>query len=255
MKSDHGEWTTKGDIKVRFSSARAAATSYEQQRARYHNKDTQAERLMSYTGQVCPVLIPSGHTGETSQDDSFHKVYIASQMFRGKDHVGLHQLFRDNVHEIYDKLVSIDANTPHVPNDYYSALSEAVEAAGEKHYVELDSHHTLYLFEYYKISKVGGANSLYACMRWPGIHIPQAIISLLDTKDLLVDFIDDNGGTEQHYIQFYERNPAGRGVDFDNAPKDKPDFVRYAVELRCQNPITYTRKTPLPPLEDLAAAT
>jgi hypothetical protein len=92
-------------------------------------------------------------------------------------------------------------------------------------------------------------------MQWPGIQIPQAIISLLDTKDLLVDFIDDNGGTEQHYIQFYERNPAGRGLDFDNAPEDKPDFVRYAVELRCLNPITDTRKTPLPPLEDLAAAT
>jgi hypothetical protein len=92
-------------------------------------------------------------------------------------------------------------------------------------------------------------------MQWPGIQIPKAIISLLDTKDLLVDFIDDTGGTEQHYIQFYERNPAGRGLDFDNAPEDKPDFVRYAVELRCLSPITDTRKTPLPPLEDLAEAT
>ena len=92
-------------------------------------------------------------------------------------------------------------------------------------------------------------------MQWPGIQIPQAIINLLDTKDLLVDFFDDNGGTEQHTIQFYERNPAGKGLDFDNAPEDKPDFVRYAVELRCLNPITNTKKTPLPPLEDLAAAT
>jgi hypothetical protein len=33
-------------------------------------------------------------------------------------------------------------------------------------------------------------------MQWPGIRIPQAIINLLDTKDLLVNFIDDNGGTE-----------------------------------------------------------
>ena len=90
-------------------------------------------------------------------------------MFRGKDHVGLHQLFRDNVHEIYDRLVSLDANTPHVSNDYCSALSEAVEAAGERHNVALDSQHTLYLFEYYKISKVGGANIPYACMQWQGI--------------------------------------------------------------------------------------
>ena len=157
-------------------------------------------------------------------------------MFRGKDHVGLHQLFRDSAQEIYDRLGSLDADILEVPNDYYSAISEAVEAAGERHYVELNPQHTLYLFEYYKISKVGGPNTPYACMQWPGIQIPQAIISMLDNKDLLVDFMDDNGETEQHYIQFYERNPAGRGIDFDDAPDDKPDFVRYAVELICHNP-------------------
>jgi hypothetical protein len=47
---------------------------------------------------------------------------------------------------------------------------------------------------------VGNANNPYACMQWPGIQIPQAIISLLDAKDLLVNFIDDNGNTEQHLI-------------------------------------------------------
>ena len=88
-----------------------------------------------------------------------------------------------------------------------------------------------------------------------GNTIPQAIINLLDTKDLLVNFIDDNGDAEQHLIQFHERNPAGRGLDFDDNPDDKSDFVRYAVELRCQNPITDISKTPLPPLEELAEAT
>ena len=88
-----------------------------------------------------------------------------------------------------------------------------------------------------------------------GDRDPHAIINLLDTKDLLVNFIDDDGGTEQHFIQFYERNPAGKGLDFDDAPDDKSDFVRYAVELRCHDPITNTRKTPLPPLEELAEST
>ncbi len=101
--------------------------------------------------------------------------------------------------------------------------------------------------------KSSGAES--ACMQWLRIQIPQAIINLLDTKDLLVNFIDDNGGTEQHTIRFHERNPSGRGLDFDDAPDEKPDFVRYAVELRCLNPITDTRKTPLPPIEELAAVT
>ena len=55
---------------------------------------------------------------------------------------------------MYDRLVSLDADTPDVLDDYYSALLEAVEAVGERHYVKLDPQHTLYLFEYYKISKV-----------------------------------------------------------------------------------------------------
>ena len=139
--------------------------------------------------------------------------------------------FRDSAQEIYDRLVNLDADTLEVLDDYYSALSEAVEAAGDRHCVELGPHHTLYFFEYYKISKVGCANNPYACTQWPGIHIRQAIINLLDTKDLLVNFMDDNGGTEEHYIQLYERNPAGRGLDFDDAPDDKSDFVRYVVEL------------------------
>jgi len=55
-------------------------------------------------------------------------------------------------------------------------------------------------------------------------------------------------------LQFYERNPARRGLDFDDRPEDKTDFVRYAAELRCLNPITDTKKSPLPPLEDLVEA-
>ncbi len=48
--------------------------------------------------------------------------------------------------------------------------------------------------------------------------------------------------------------PAGRGLDFDDYPENKSDFVRYAVELRCLNPVVDTKKTPLPPVEDLAEA-
>ncbi len=106
---------------------------------------------------------------------------------------------------------------------------DASEEANVRHYVELGFQHTLYLFEYCKIGKVGGANIPYACMQWPGVQIPHAIINLLDTKDLLVNFSDDNGGTEQRIFRFYERNPAGKGLDFDDAPDDKFDFVRYAT--------------------------
>ncbi len=201
------------------------------------------------------MFIPTRQTKEASQDDTLHKVFLSSPSFRGKDHAGLHQLFRDYTQKIYDRIVSLDADILDVPDDYYTALSESVETAGDRHYVKLSPHHQLYFFEYYKLSKEGGANSPYACIPWPGIYIPQAIINLLDAKDLLVNFIDDNGGMEQHLIQFHERNPAGRGLDFYDAPNDKPDFVRYVVELICQNPITNTKKTPLPPLEELSVAT
>jgi len=89
-------------------------------------------------------------------------------------------------------IVSLDADILDISDDYYTALSDALEMVGDRHYVELSPQIQLYLFEYYKINKVGGDNIPYACMHWPGIPIPQAIINLLDTKDLLVNFIDDN---------------------------------------------------------------
>ena len=95
--------------------------------------------------------------------------------------------------------------------------------------------------EFYKIVKIGGINSPFACMEWPKIQIPQAILSLLDTKGITYHFLDDKRAWEESTLQFYERNPAGRGLDFDDAPEDKLDFVRYAVELRCLNPLTDTK--------------
>ncbi len=57
-------------------------------------------------------------------------------------------------------------------------------------------------------------------------------------------------------LHFYERNLVGRGQEFDESPDDKPDFNKYAVELRFQNLVADTKKTPIPSLpEDLAEAT
>jgi len=36
----HGEWITTGDIRLRFPSARAAGSAYEQQRSQHHNRNT-----------------------------------------------------------------------------------------------------------------------------------------------------------------------------------------------------------------------
>jgi hypothetical protein len=155
---------------------------------------------------------------------------------------------------MYDKLYGIDAEHLNQFEDFYTALSVATETTGDSHYAALDTLHTLYLFEFYKIVKIGGINNPYACIEWHGIQIPQAILSLLDEKGLQITFYNDKREAEEHTLHFYERNPARRGMDFDDHPDDKTDFVRYAVKLRCMNPIMDTKKNPLPPLEDLAKA-
>ena len=56
---------------------------------------------------------------------------------------------------------------------------------------------------------------------------------------------------KEHHLAFYEMNLVGHGLDFTEIPDIKEDFLRYVVELECLNPVANTRKTPLPPLEDL----
>ena len=105
--------------------------------------DTQSSRLIGHTGHVCPIIIPSGHSGETSQDDSLHKAYISCPAFIGKDHDGIHQLFRDSFREIYDKIFDIEAEPLPIPEDYYTAISNAAKVAGEKHTTTMDHHDLL----------------------------------------------------------------------------------------------------------------
>ena len=82
---------------------------------------------------MCPTIIPTGHSGETSQDDSLHKVYISCSTFRGKDNNGINQLIRDSLREFYDVFFDIDAEPLEVPEDYYTIISNATDAAGEDH--------------------------------------------------------------------------------------------------------------------------
>ncbi len=56
-------------------------------------------------------------------------------------------------------------------------------------------------------------------------------MSLLDRKGLQFTFFIDKRDGEEHTLLFYERNTAGRGLDFDDFPEVKPDFVKYAVEM------------------------
>ena len=112
---------------VRFPSPRAEGMAYEQQRKQHNNRYTHASRLLGHTGQVCPTLIPIGHSGETSQDDSLHKLYTLCSAFIGKPN------FFDNLREIYDRLFEIDAEPMDIPEDYYTSIAIVTQAAGEGH--------------------------------------------------------------------------------------------------------------------------
>ena len=246
------EWVTTGDDRVRFPSSRAAVTTYEHERTQQHNKDTHADILLGHTRHVCPTLIPTWHNGETSQDDSLHKAFVACTNFRGKHSSNLLQMFRDSLHELYDRLYDLDAERINQPEDFYTTLSDETKVDRDSHNADLGALHIIYLFEFYKIVKIGGIDNLYACIEWPGLQIPQAIISLLEQKGLRFTFYNDKREAEDHTLHFYERNSTGRGLDFDDYPDDKTDLFRYAVEPRCLNPIVDTKKSPLSQLEDLA---
>ena len=45
------------------------------------------------------------------------------------------------MHELYDRLHDLDAKHVTQPEDFYTALSDATEAAREGHYADLDASH------------------------------------------------------------------------------------------------------------------
>ena len=121
-----------------------------------------------------------------------------------------------------------------IPNDFYTAISDAIDYADDATIVELHSTELLYLFNFYNMSKIGCKASPCVNIERPGIKNPMAITSLLQDKGLNFPFINDNNEWEQHDFHFYERNPVGRGLDLTDTKDIKFDFMRYAAEYHCQ---------------------
>ena len=144
-----------------------------------------------------------------------------------------------------------------IPEDFVdiiaTAMAEAV--AANKNVIELKNMDLLYLLEYSKIYKAGGVISPYANMEWPGIHIPQAILTMLNEIELQFNFVIDTGSYEEGDLYFYDMNPTGRGLDFAENLDQEEDFLRYAVEPHCLNPVQDIAKYPLPQLEEIAQGT
>ena len=82
----------------------------------------------------------------------------------------------------------------------------------------------LYLFEFSRIYKVGGIASPYANIKWPRVQTPQALTAILQDKGINISLLNNDGEHQHAPIFFYERNPAGMGLDFNDFPEQKPDL-------------------------------
>ncbi len=140
------------------------------------------------------------------------------------------------------------------PTDFIDLFINAIGAAYIDNADETVMEPTtlLYLFEFGKIYKFGGIASPYATIEWQGVQTPQAITSILQNKGIKIALVNNDGYLHESTIYFYDRNPARRGLDFDESPTQKADFLRYAVQYNCINPIRDITKSPLPPLEEIA---
>jgi hypothetical protein len=94
------------------------------------------------------MLISTGHTSEASGDASLHKLRVSCAAFRSLDAGSLLQIFKDNLKDMYDNTISLDIADSHlVPEDYFTALNDAMKAATNQPAVELDIKTHLYFFE------------------------------------------------------------------------------------------------------------
>ncbi len=110
--------------------------------------------MLTYTENVCPLLLPTDHTSEASEDASLHRLHFSSAAFRGLDAGSLLQLFKDILKDIYDNTISLDsANAHQVPDDYFTAVNDATQPSKDQQAVDLDSRKLLYLLEFSRIIK------------------------------------------------------------------------------------------------------
>jgi len=130
-------------------------------------------------------------------------------------------------------LVEAEPSFP-IPSDLIGDMTLAITQADSQNndYVMLPRPSLLYILEYSIIYKVGDPTGPYSCMEWPGIQIPQALLTKLDDRPLLCPFSQEEGYTYTSNIYFYDRNLAGKELDFDSNPNQKEPFMKYAVSFQ-----------------------
>jgi hypothetical protein len=242
-----------GDLRLRFPSKRYVISAYDQQRAPCRSTGDGNQRLLTHNGHIRPTLIKSRHIGNESTETSLHRAYTSCDVFRGKDSGGLSIVSRDRFKDTFEDYILTDKDFQLPDNFIDTFINEIVAAnADNEEAITLSPSKSLYLFELSKIHKVGGIASPYASLEWPGVQIPQALTTNLQHKGVKIALINNDDYFQESIIYIYIRSPARRGLDFDEFPSQKSDFLRYAVHLNCVNPIRDITKCPLPPLEEIA---
>ena len=255
-------WLLNGDVRIRFASAGSAKAVYQQQRADNRARNAAGSgHMRTHDDRRCTVIIPSGVDTIDPDNKDLHRVFVSCENFRGLDTLQLQSLLAKSLEALYHRALSkhIDPlDKFEVPDDVIGAISEAVAVASaqEGAPATLQSAELLYFMEFSRIYKQGGPNSPYASIDWPDFQIPQTIISLLANINvrLTLPLVNDEGTLRDAHILFYDRNPAGRGLDFDDNPADREPFMRYSVNFRCLNPPKDLASRTLPPLEDVSEA-
>lgn len=195
--------------------------------------------------------------GEESDTPSLHNIFISGAKSRGKDNGALQSYLQDNLVEQYDELLLHPDDNFIIPENFVDIIATAISesATTNTNIIELKNNNLLCLVEFSRIYKGGGVSNPYANMEWPGIQIPQAISAMLTETGLKFTFAIDVGCYEEGALYFYDRNQAGRGLDFAENPEQEEDFLRYAVELYCLKLVHVIAQTPLPQLEEIARGT
>ena len=83
------------------------------------------------------------------------------------------------------------------------------------------------------------------------MQTPHALTAILQDREVNIPLLNNERENQHAPIYFYERNPTGRGLDFNDFPEQKADFLRYAVQLNNIKPIRDITKSPLPTLEEI----
>ena len=186
-----------------------------------------------------------------------HIVVISCKLLKGNDIGELPTLFKDSLLDVYEELLLQPDNDYTPLEDFIDTLITCIAEANAQDVaaITIPLADLLYLLEFSKIHKVGGISSPYASIEWLGVQIPQVLTVKLRDRGLNIFLFNNEGAHDTATTYFSERNPAGRGLDFDEFQEHKADFLRYAVQFHYGNPVKDITKCPLPPLEEIARGT